>query len=446
MNPAPSAANVRLSKTSLRRSWSLLLGSFALAVAPLSPIVPFARADTPPDKRPDLPANSPKTLPRVAHPAAGPHGWTLIFADEFDGNALDASKWTHLLPWGNPDEDGNRHHNDQYASFIKEANVQFGGGKLRLIADKEEVTDKAGHQWHYTQGFVHTRGKFDATYGYYEARLRVPVEAGPGLWPAFWTLTEGWPPENDIAEFWTAGAGETHQGLCYRPQDGGGEKWDNRHRAGVPAGFHTYALEWGPGYEIFYIDAKPNHAIYGDQVPAVPMYLILNSGVSAPRGPTDKTIFPNSFEVDYVRAYQRDWSTPILHNPGLEDDALGAWGQWHDGTRTTDRRDIHGGKAAMKLTGSPSSIEQKVFGLKPNTTYTFSGQIKADAGTAARLGVKNYGGDETFQTSDSNGTWTTLCQTFTTGDKSTTAAVFAMKASGDGAACVDDFSLVEVKQ
>ena len=40
------------------------------------------------------------------------------------------------------------------------------------------------------------------------------MDAGPGMWPAFWTLSTGWPPEFDIIEVWTAEP-RIHQGYAY---------------------------------------------------------------------------------------------------------------------------------------------------------------------------------------------------------------------------------------
>jgi hypothetical protein len=57
------------------------------------------------------------------------------------------------------------------------------------------------------------------------------------------------------------------------------------------------------------LDGEVKLEVWGAQVPAKAMYLILNNGVSSRFGPTGapdgSTIFPNFLEVDYVRVYQR---------------------------------------------------------------------------------------------------------------------------------------------
>ena len=55
--------------------------------------------------------------------------------------------------------------------------------------------------------------------------------------------------------------------------------------------------------------------IEADYVPNKPMYLVFNNGVSGPLGPTGSpdatTPFPNFFEIDYVRVYQREATAPV---------------------------------------------------------------------------------------------------------------------------------------
>jgi beta-glucanase (GH16 family) len=66
-----------------------------------------------------------------------------------------------------------------------------------------------------------------------------------------------------------------------------------------------------PGTVRYYIDGQMVHEIDGttsDLIPDTPMYMILNSGVwagPARGGPPDATtVFPNSFQVAYVRVYK----------------------------------------------------------------------------------------------------------------------------------------------
>lgn len=105
------------------------------------------------------------------------------------------------------------------------------------------------------------------------------------------------------------------------------------------------------------------------------------------------------------------------------------------------------GDSAVRLNASATSrgIEQTVYGLKPNTAYTFSGWVRT-SGQPIRFGVKNHGAAESFTSFTGTGnTWQRASRTFTTGSTSTTATLFAFIPDGSNVspADVDDFLLVE---
>jgi beta-glucanase (GH16 family) len=249
--------------------------------------------------------------------------WKLIFDDEFNGNRLDSSKWSIGLAWTGDDET-NRHHNNQYASSIADDDIVVHDGVLDLLTRKTDTTAPNGNVYHYTEGFIHTDGKFEYKYGYCEIRAKAPAEAGIGLWPAFWLQDHGWLPEDDVAEFWTGRPQpHFHQGYAFRNLDGQVE-WNSRHRDSIPHGWHTYGMEWGPGYQIMYMDGAPTYRIFGSQITNSPMYIMLNSGVTSDPLPDARTIFPNSFLVDYVRVYSRPPVIP-LHDGKFEEQSLDPW-------------------------------------------------------------------------------------------------------------------------
>src|SRR5262249_43829381 len=101
------------------------------------------------------------------------------------------------LAW--PGDDGSyRHPNRHYLSYIMDDDVVVSNGTLKLRTQKGDVQNPSGKTYHFTEGMVQTSGKFSALYGYLEMRARLDTGAGPGLWPAFWMLGSGWPPEMDI--------------------------------------------------------------------------------------------------------------------------------------------------------------------------------------------------------------------------------------------------------
>src|SRR5262245_56701661 len=77
-------------------------------------------------------------------------GWNLVFVDEFDGTAIDQTKWTTRLPW--PGDDGSyRHHNGNYLSYIMDDDVVVSGGTLKLRTQHRRVYNPSGRPYDYTE-------------------------------------------------------------------------------------------------------------------------------------------------------------------------------------------------------------------------------------------------------------------------------------------------------
>jgi beta-glucanase (GH16 family) len=104
----------------------------------------------------------------IVLPAFGapPEGYKLAWADEFNGNQVDASKWVYRT-------------DSKLWSTQLPANVQVADGNLVLVLKKEEAAGK-----HYTGGGVISRQTF--AYGYYESRFK--IEAGKGWHSSFWLM------------------------------------------------------------------------------------------------------------------------------------------------------------------------------------------------------------------------------------------------------------------
>jgi beta-glucanase (GH16 family) len=362
--------------------------------------------------------------------------WNLLWHDEFDGDHLDNSKWTSGMSWTG-DDGTNRHHNDQYASYITDDDVVLHDGQLYLLTRKQDVANPSGKIYHYTQAFIQTNGKFTYTYGYCEVRIKVPAEDGPGLWPAFWMLSQGWPPEDDVAEFWTGRPlPHTHQGYAYRATDGS-VKWDSSHKNSILSGFHTFGMEWGPGYQIMNRDGVIRNVSYGWRVTNLPMYLILNSGVASDPAPTAKTVFPNAFVVDYVRVYARP---PVLSflNRGFEADSPAPWTL--SGKAAIANSNAHAGQRALRLPVASASATQTVFGLIPKVTYRLSAWADTAARGTLRLGVKNFGSAPKYATVQAGG-YQQLSVDFTPDEGISTATISCEKLSGDGDSFFDDIAV-----
>lgn len=363
--------------------------------------------------------------------------WKLLWHDEFDGGEkLDETKWTFGLPWAGTDG-AYRQHNPQYASYMMEHNVAIGEGSLKLLTRREDVTAKNGKVYHFTQAMVHSDNKFNHRFGYWEVRAKLPAEAGPGLWPAFWTLQRGaWPPEMDILEIWTS-TNRSHQGFAYRAD--GRVRWDEYNDyTPLPTDWTTYGMEWGPGYQIYRLNGQVKRRLYGDHVTDVEHYILLNSGVESQSPPTPATVFPNTFEVDYVRVFERPEDAALLHNGGFEESSSAPWKPY--GQCAVVGYGARGGKQSLRVDGA-SGAEQKIYGLKPSTRYVLSGFVRVLNETGeARIGVKGHGGTEAWSPITAR-EYTTANIEFTTGPQNTTATVYCFVTAVKDAAVFDDMSL-----
>ena len=242
--------------------------------------------------------------PGRAQKAHGPQkaGWRLTFDDEFSGSALDSRKWTC--------SEGTFPTREEPLQYFLPSDVSVGHGHLRITSEQN-----SSHGASFTSGEIHTQDKFCQRYGRLETRCRFPKT--PGAWSAVYLLpADGeWPPEIDVAEF--IGRDPAEVWLTNHWKD-----WAGRHQQAnrnwtdptVDWGiWHTYAVAWEPERVRWYIDGVLRGEAQGP-VSDVPMYIRINTAVGgafahdpAP-GP-----WPQVFEVDYVRMYQRAGDpAPIL--------------------------------------------------------------------------------------------------------------------------------------
>ncbi len=237
-------------------------------------------------------------------------GYKMVFQDEFDGDSLDTTKWGYNYSWGNS-------HN--HAAWCAPENVIVNDGILTLKGENKQHPDAVGKQGTfnnkkydivYTSGAVNTHHKYNFTYGYFEARLKMPK--GKGMWPAWWMLKDGWPPEIDMLEILCSRPNELHVNYHYGPA------WNEHysHEQVLDVGFdasedfHTYGFEWTPEYMKYYVDGvMVGHAFTNKSAikEADGMYMILNLAIDGWDGkPDDTTRWPAEYQCDYVRVWQID--------------------------------------------------------------------------------------------------------------------------------------------
>jgi beta-glucanase (GH16 family) len=247
-------------------------------------------------------------------PAPNPTSWKLAWSDEFNSpanTAPDPSKWIYDL--GHNEDGWGNHELESYTNSIENVH-QDGQGHLVIRA----LTDGSGN---YTSSRINTKGKFAATYGKIEARIKIP--RGQGIWPAFWALGAdidkvGWPDcgEIDVMENIGKEPGIQH-GSMHGPGFSDGHSLTGAYK--LPEGerlsddFHNYAIVWTKESVEFLFDDHPYFKVTPASVPKgshwifnKPFFLILNVAVGGdwPDSPDSSTIFPQEMLIDYVRAYE----------------------------------------------------------------------------------------------------------------------------------------------
>jgi beta-glucanase (GH16 family) len=238
-------------------------------------------------------------LERPARAAASDKpGWQLTFQDEFDGADVDATKWVKRYKWGEAQING------ELQAYVDDA-FQLQDGVLTIVGD-QRTASYAGQTFQYASGVLCS--VHEQTYGYFEARLKVP--AGQGLWPAFWLLGQVGAPgvnEIDIHEILGNQPSTVYMTVHWGTDYAAGHQSDGSSWVGpdFSSDFHVFGLEWSPDAIVWTIDGVERKRHTGAGVPQVPMYVILNLAIGGgwPGAPDSTTLFPARYQIDYVRAY-----------------------------------------------------------------------------------------------------------------------------------------------
>jgi len=260
--------------------------------------------------------------------------WVLTWSDEFDGESIDLTKWTHMIGdgtdygeqpgWGNNEK---QFYTDDPANsgiiIDDEGNsVLFIEAKMTNVGESE-----------YTSAKLTTENLFTFRFGKIEARIKLPYSQG--IWPAFWMLGSnkpqiGWPGcgEIDIMEM-LGGAEETVYGNIHYVNS------DHEHDEDLGFSildegkysddYHIYSIEWSPGNIKWLVDGEYFHEIeITDDMKEFlrSHFLILNVAVGGywPGYPDETSVFPQRMYVDYIRIYQDTNLIDIPAEPVLDVD------------------------------------------------------------------------------------------------------------------------------
>lgn len=216
--------------------------------------------------------------------------------------------------WGNNErefytDDSVRQDGSEHGSLVITA---------RRISQENGPEDWQNHpEWEYVSGKITTAGLLSFQYGYIEARIKVPTDAGS--WSAFWLLGENllsgtpWPECGEIDILESVGQephcllGTVH-GPGYCADDGPTKKI--HHVQPLSDDFHTYGVLWLPDRIEWYFDGEKFHTLGVNEVAPhkwvfnQPFYMIVNLAMGGNLGgPLDPQVQSCELAVDYIRHY-----------------------------------------------------------------------------------------------------------------------------------------------
>lgn len=221
-------------------------------------------------------------------------GYELFWSDEFNGTALDVSKWAYRAL-------GRR----KGGVNVKDTVRVDGKGHLIL------TTKRHGDKYH--TAMIGTQGKFETTFGYFECRVQLQQQTGH--WSAFWlqsptmgkvignTAESG--TEIDIFEYLRKKGDVVQHALHW---DGYGKHHKSANTKalipGLSKGWHTFGLLWTKKEYVFYVDGKETWRT-NQAISRRSEYIILSQEVGKWAGDISKATLPDSLYVDYVRVYKK---------------------------------------------------------------------------------------------------------------------------------------------
>lgn len=264
--------------------------------------------------------------PDTLKPAV-PEGYSLLWADEFDGAGKpDSLYWSYEEGFVRNEE----------LQWYQSDNATVRNGVLEIEGRREQVKnphyEKNSRSWkknrreaEYTSACVKTSGKFSFQYGIMEVRAK--IDTSMGMWPAIWTLgvTRRWPSNGEVDQLeyyrekgkakllanaaWAGADGKIVWDSARIPIERFLEKqpdWSER--------FHVWKMDWTAEYIRLYlddqllneIDIKNAEYLDGFNPFHQPQYILLNLAIGSNGGDPSGTSFPRKYLVDYVRVYQKE--------------------------------------------------------------------------------------------------------------------------------------------
>ena len=244
--------------------------------------------------------------------------WQMVWEDEFDGDEIDFTKWDYR-----PDmlrDKGYVNYWDKSTMFVD------GKGNLisRATPGKKTIWDYSTKQNKevdaYLSGAISTKGLFESTYGYYEAKVKLHHQTG--MWGAFWLIcgdmdTDA-PADNSSVNGCEIDVFESLYNYGGVTQN---MHWDGfrGNTVSLPSNgyvtyidtyddqYHTFALSWTPNEYVFLVDGIVTRRTKAAGICNQPGYMIISTecGTWAGKWVLDEGESSDML-VDYVRVYQSD--------------------------------------------------------------------------------------------------------------------------------------------
>ncbi len=251
----------------------------------------------------------------------------LVWNDEFNTESIDRTKWNFRAKMNQGD----------IKNSTDKRNVTVEDGQLILRTWKEDDGTYS------TNTSVTTDGTMSYKYGYLEMYANVPFVEG--CWPSFWMQSKDihrsvpYMTEIDIFEIYDTRnivapnihkwySGEEHY-------QAGGRKWGYKFKRSLNLNneYHLYGFGWTPDAIYFTVDGEIYFRYdlsqdFGDRGDGMqgfhdPVYIIFNNFIftenSSWKNPpvTDKTEWPITYKIDWIRLYQKDGEGEIFNDTGF---------------------------------------------------------------------------------------------------------------------------------
>jgi len=244
------------------------------------------------------------------HQPVAPGSWHPVLQEEFSGTTLDRAVWTTCYDWN---DDGCTNPGNPEKEWYLPGQVSVADGVLTLTAEHRSVHGSDGKTYPWISGMVST-GKDSLgekphrtfTYGYFAAAVLVP-ERPAGLFPAFWLApldARSNPDELDVAEFINSNQ-YVDLNLHFGPHYDGERRIN--HQAGpvdFAAGWHVFAMDWGPDSVTWYVDGTPVFQVTESAaIPHEPMEVLIDLAVGFEQSPPDD-VDSARLKVDWVEVWQ----------------------------------------------------------------------------------------------------------------------------------------------